>query len=121
MDPRCKAKVAWRGGDPLFHHKLPTVCLRFGLSTFVRVAEWSWWAVSEYCCQRLARSLRSPALSSRYSYSDRQRLSNVARASERSVICGGAERRAREGGNGELGTKRRNACYYDYYYYYYYY
>ena len=31
----------------MFHHKLPTLCLRFGLSTFVRVAEWSWsWVVS---------------------------------------------------------------------------
>ena len=40
VDPRFKAKVAWRGGDPLFHHQLPSVCLRFGLLTFVRVAEW---------------------------------------------------------------------------------
>ena len=95
VDPRSKAKVAWRGGDELFHHKLPTVCLRFGLSTFVRVAERNmcFWAVSEYCCQRLARSLRSPTSSSRSSNSCRQRLAFSSNAAEPlSALSSAAER-----------------------------
>ena len=96
VGPRFKAKVAWRGGDPLFHHKLPTVCLRFGLSTFVRVAKsrrFGSWAVSEYCCQRLARSLRSPTSSSRSSNSCRQRLAFSSNAAEPlSALSSAAER-----------------------------
>ena len=41
-------------------------CLSWQQLRFVRVAErMCSWAVSEYCCQQLARSLRSPASSSR--------------------------------------------------------
>ena len=29
VDLRFKAKVAWRGGDELFHHKLPNFVLAF--------------------------------------------------------------------------------------------
>ena len=97
--------------------------LRFELSALVKVAEWDMCSLARYCRQRPLRIVRSIVSLLRQWKLDRQMLafsSNTFLFSERSAICGGAERRAREGEHRELGTKRRNACYYyydDYYYY----